>query len=416
MGFCKQAVRMVEWIHAHKELLVYVSMPVTSAFVGWLTNWIAIKMTFYPLKFWGIPPYLGWQGIIPRKAHKMASKSVDLMTAKLIKVEEIFDKVKPQEIARELAEPMKKVTSELVDEVGRTANPTVWDLTPGALREQIAKQVNKETRPLLETTINEIKRNIYQVFDLKSLVIKNLTGENVALLNEMFQRCGRKEFTFIALSGIYFGFPFGMIQMAQWYLYQAPWTVPIVGVLVGYYTNWLALKMIFRPLREKKILGLVKYQGLFLKRQKEVSKEYADIVANKILSPHQVLENFIYGRAAEAFFGVIQSNVIRALAKLEGVAQPILSFAVGSERYEALKELIIHRINEAVPKYATKVEGYLGQAMDLERTLYERLSNLPPEDFEELLRTAFQEDEWILIMVGSALGFGVGLVQMLFIL
>jgi uncharacterized membrane protein YheB (UPF0754 family) len=416
MGFCKQAVRMVEWIHAHKELLVYVSMPVTSAFVGWLTNWIAIKMTFYPLKFWGIPPYLGWQGIIPRKAHKMASKSVDLMTAKLIKVEEIFDKVKPQEIARELAEPMKKVTNELVDEVGRTANPTVWDLTPGALREQIAKQVNKETRPLLETTINEIKRNIYQVFDLKSLVIKNLTGENVALLNEMFQRCGRKEFTFIALSGIYFGFPFGMIQMAQWYLYQAPWTVPLVGVLVGYYTNWLALKMIFRPLREKKILGLVKYQGLFLKRQKEVSKEYADIVANKILSPHQVLENFIYGRAAEAFFGVIQSNVIRALAKLEGVAQPILSFAVGSERYEALKELIIRRINEAVPKYATKVEGYLGQAMDLERTLYERLSNLPPEDFEELLRTAFQEDEWILIMVGSALGFGVGLVQMLFIL
>lgn len=407
---------MVEWIHAHKELLVYLSMPVTSAFVGWLTNWIAIKMTFYPLKFWGIPPYIGWQGIIPRKAHKMASKSVELMTAKLIKVEEIFDKVKPHEMARELAEPMKKVTNELVDEVGRTANQTVWDLTPGAVREQIAKQVNKETGPLLETTINEIKRNIYQVFDLKSLVIKNLTGENVVLLNEMFQRCGKKEFTFIALSGIYFGFPFGMIQMAQWYFYQAPWTVPIVGVIVGYYTNWLALKMIFRPLREKKIMGLVKYQGLFLKRQKEVSKEYADIVANKILSPHQVLENFIYGRAAEAFFSVIQSNVIRALAKLEGMAQPVLSFAVGSERYESLKELIIRRINEAVPKYATKVEGYLGKAMDLERTLYERLSNLPPEDFEELLRTAFQEDEWILILVGSALGFGVGLMQMLFIL
>ncbi|HMY10938.1 MAG TPA: DUF445 domain-containing protein, partial [Turneriella sp.] len=70
---------MSEWIHAHKELLVYLSMPITSAFVGWLTNWIAIKMTFYPLNFWGIPPYIGWQGIIPRKAHKMASKSVELM-------------------------------------------------------------------------------------------------------------------------------------------------------------------------------------------------------------------------------------------------------------------------------------------------------------------------------------------------
>jgi uncharacterized membrane protein YheB (UPF0754 family) len=98
------------------------------------------------------------------------------------------------------------------------------------------------------------------------------------------------------------------------------------------------------------------------------------------------------------------------------MAQPVLSFAVGSERYESLKELVVRRINEAVPKYAIKVEGYLGQAMDLENTLYQRLSTLPPEDFEELLRTAFQEDEWILIMVGSALGFGVGLLQMLFIL
>ncbi|HRP68488.1 MAG TPA: DUF445 family protein [Turneriella sp.] len=406
----------MEWIAAHKEWFVYASMPVTSAFVGWLTNWVAIKMTFYPLKFWGIPPYFGWQGIIPRKAHKMASKSVDLMTTKLIKVEEIFDKVKPAQMAKELAQPMKKVTNELVDEVGRAANPTVWDLTPGALREEIAKQVNKETGPLLESSIQEIKRNILSVFDLKSLVIKNLTGSNVILLNEMFQRCGKKEFTFIALSGIYFGFPFGIIQMLQWYFYQAPWTVPIIGIIVGYYTNWLALKMIFRPLREKKILGLVKYQGLFLKRQKEVSKEYADIVANKILSPHQVLENFIYGRAAEAFFNVIQSNVIRALARVEGIAQPILSFAIGSERYESLKTLIIKRINEAVPTYANTVEGYLGKAMDLEKTLYERLSNLPPEDFENLLRTAFQEDEWILILVGSALGFAVGLVQMFFIL
>lgn len=407
---------MSEWFTANKELLVYLSMPVTSAFVGWLTNWVAIKMTFYPMKFWGIPPYIGWQGIIPRKAHKMASKSVELMTTKLIKVEEIFERVKPQDLAKELAKPMKQVTDELVDEVGRAANPTVWDLTPGAVREQVAKQINKETPALLQDSLQELKRNIYNIFDLKSLVIKNLTGSNVALLNEMFQRCGKKEFTFIALSGIYFGFPFGIIQMAQWYFYQVPWTVPIVGIIVGYYTNWLALKMIFRPLREKKIMGLIKYQGIFLKRQKEVSKEYANIVATKILSPHQVLENFIYGRAADAFFNIIQSNVIKALARVEGFAQPILSFAIGSAKYDSLKSLIIQRINEAVPKYAQSVEGYLGQAMDLENTLYERLSNLPPEHFEELLRTAFQEDEWILILVGSALGFGVGLIQMLFIL
>ena len=65
------------------ELLLYASIPIVSAIVGWGTNVLAIYMTFYPIEFVGIPPFLGWQGIIPSKARKMASKTVDLMTAKL---------------------------------------------------------------------------------------------------------------------------------------------------------------------------------------------------------------------------------------------------------------------------------------------------------------------------------------------
>jgi uncharacterized membrane protein YheB (UPF0754 family) len=52
--------------------IAYASIPVTCGFIGWVTNWLALKMTFYPLRFIGIPPVLGWQGIIPRKAAKIA--------------------------------------------------------------------------------------------------------------------------------------------------------------------------------------------------------------------------------------------------------------------------------------------------------------------------------------------------------
>ena len=30
----------------------------------------------------------------------------------------------------------------------------------------------------------------------------------------------------------------------------------IVGSVIGYATNWLAIKMLFRPLREKRLLGV----------------------------------------------------------------------------------------------------------------------------------------------------------------
>ncbi|MEO0639934.1 MAG: hypothetical protein AAFY70_09425, partial [Bacteroidota bacterium] len=83
------------------EFWQFASIPLISALVGWGTNVLAIKMTFYPLNFWGIKP-LGWQGIIPSKAGEMAGKAVDLLTEKLITIEERFDQIEPERVAEEM--------------------------------------------------------------------------------------------------------------------------------------------------------------------------------------------------------------------------------------------------------------------------------------------------------------------------
>ena len=35
------------------EFSQYLSIPIIAALIGWSTNWLALKMTFYPLEFWG---------------------------------------------------------------------------------------------------------------------------------------------------------------------------------------------------------------------------------------------------------------------------------------------------------------------------------------------------------------------------
>jgi len=55
---------------ANPELWKYLSIPVIAALIGWITNWMAIKLTFYPLDFVGIRPFLGWQGIIPPRPRR----------------------------------------------------------------------------------------------------------------------------------------------------------------------------------------------------------------------------------------------------------------------------------------------------------------------------------------------------------
>lgn len=55
---------------------VYLSMPLVAALIGWFTKLVAIEMMFKPIDFVGfkigkIP--IGWQGMIPRQAPKMAA-------------------------------------------------------------------------------------------------------------------------------------------------------------------------------------------------------------------------------------------------------------------------------------------------------------------------------------------------------
>lgn len=66
--------------------------------------------------------------------------------------------------------------------------------------------------------------------------------------------------------------------MFVWLLYDKPWTLPAGGAVVGYITNWLAIKLIFEPVDPVRI-GPFVLQGLFLKRQDEVRERGATLPA-----------------------------------------------------------------------------------------------------------------------------------------
>ena len=83
----------------------YFIMPFMSGVVGWGTNVLALKMTFHPIEYTGLNwfrikdqpwGFFGWQGIVPTKAAKMASTTVQLMTQKLFKLEDVFKRLDPE--------------------------------------------------------------------------------------------------------------------------------------------------------------------------------------------------------------------------------------------------------------------------------------------------------------------------------
>lgn len=372
-------------------------------------------MTFYPIKFWGIPPFLGWQGIIPRKAYKMANKAVDVITGRLIKIEEIFERVDPVMVEKEIRPMLQTVMRDLTKEIVDQVSPGVWPILPEGLKKQIYAEAEKEIPAAMSSIILGIRKNIYQVFDLKGMVLKKLSGENVKLVVDLFQKVGGPEFRFIEISGLYFGFLLGLVQMVVWYFFPLWWTLPIQGVIVGYLTNWLAINMIFRPFDPTRYV-FVTYQGLFIKRQDQVSELYSNFVAENILNSRNILEEIFYGKAADEVYIMIQRAVIRAFEHTSSAAHPLITMTAGSEKYMAIREKIVKRIIEIAPKSIERIEKYVGEAMDFEDTMARRMKALPVREYESILRTAFQEDELLLIIIGAVLGAVVGLGQAIYML
>lgn len=405
---------MLEALGGAKELLLYASIPVMSAIVGWGTNVLALKMTFYPLDFVGVPPYLGWQGIIPAKAIKMANTTVDMITTKLVGVDEVFDRLDPERVVEELLPGTSAMLAEIIDEVMRTYEPTLWQSLPDYVKAEIYDKASMDARHVIRESLIEIKLRIDELFDLKKMAVEALLADK-AFLNAIFLECGKEEFKLIERSGLYFGFLFGLAQMILWFFYKGQWVLPVMGFLVGYMTNVLALKLIFEPRRPRKV-GPFVLQGMFLKRQHEVAQAYAHMITQNIVNTQNIMRALLHGEASERLTAIIAQQVNVSVERYAGLATPLVRFIVGSDDYETIKRQITESVVASAPTGPIQdIYGYADEALDIERTLRTRLQALPPEQFEGLLRPVFQEDEIKLILVGAALGLAVGVFQLLFI-
>jgi uncharacterized membrane protein YheB (UPF0754 family) len=397
------------------EFWKYVSIPFVAAVVGWVTNWIAIKMTFLPLDFIGIRPFLGWQGIIPGKAIKMATIFVDETMFKLGKLSEVFEQMDPKRIAEHVGRYVEPRLDEYVDDIMQERSPAIWENTPAMIKDQIYAAVRREIPNRVARLMEEIGNNVEELVDLKDMVIGQMVKDK-ALLNRLFLESGAAEFRFLVRSGFYFGFLFGLAQLAVWIFLPAWWVLPIFGLIVGYATNWIALYLIFRPLHPRRV-GPWRVQGLFLRRQAEVAAIWCRIVTHEVLTLHHIIVAMLTGPRADRTRKLIQRHIRPVVDEAVGggLGKALAQVAVGVEGFAQIKESVGQKAVEvSVDPFEDRMFNE-ERAEVVERLMRERMEQMPVEDFQGLLRPCFQEDEWKLILLGGVLGCGAGVAQLLLV-
>ncbi|WP_144820323.1 DUF445 family protein [Marinobacter piscensis] len=395
------------------ELWQYLSIPMIAAIIGWCTNWLAIKMTFFPLEFVGKPPWLGWQGIIPSKAGKMASISVDATISKIGTVREIFEQIDPRVLATHIVHSVDPRLEEYVDELMLREHPTFWENLPASARRIVYERVRRATPQLVDNLVGDVADNIEDLLDMKGMVVERLTTDK-QLLNRTFLECGEAEFRFIVNSGFYFGFLFGLIQMTVWYFFQNWWVLPVFGLMVGWATNWIALNVIFRPLHAIKI-GPFRIQGLFLKRQHEVAESFCHIVTHDILTVSNIINAILEGPSGDRARNMVKQHIKPLVDETAGLGKALTQVAFGPTGFATMRHQVGEKAIEISQEPFDDPVFEVDRARAVESIMVERMRALSPAEFQDLLRPCFQEDEIKLILVGAALGFTAGVCQLIFV-
>lgn len=406
------------WPFQNHHWWKFAIMPFMSALVGWGTNVLALFMTFKPIEYAGVEwfriedqpwGFFGWQGIIPSKAEKMARTTVQLMTSRLFTLEEIFDRLEPEGFYEAAKDGLLILIDEIIQETANESMPTAWYYLPTKVKDEIVLSANEACPKFLVSFIADMKKNIDSVLDLQSMCVE-ICLNNKEKLNKVFQEVGEKEFTFIRRSGFFFGFLFGCCQVSIFLFYDEYWLLPVCGFIVGWITNFLALKVIFRPVEPVQVGKLI-IQGLFLKRQSEVAESFARINCVELLNTEKMWNFILKGPNRGKFQALLRAHSIVFTEQLIGGLRPFALAAMGSEGFAKMKEEVAQKVIEKMPTIIPLTYEYTTAALDLENTIRQRMEELSSKDFEAVLHPAFEEDEMTLIFLGGFLGLLVGVVQ-----
>jgi len=409
-------------------------IPVT-AFVTWAHVWMALKMVFYPINFWGFhvgPVPVGWQGIVPRKAGRISGIITDNTLSKLGSIQEFLQAMDPDDMARIIGEQVGFELEHLIDEVMMDRNAVLWENLPYSIKRRIYAQAHKQLPQVLKELVTELTMNVESLVDMRDMVVSQMEGDR-RLMVRMFLKVGQKEINFIWHISALIGMFFGLFQMVVWFVVPWHWTVPFWAAIWGFLTNWIAIWMVFNPVEPHYIkypqffkrtadhrfpwirpviprIGTYNIQGAFMKRQEEVSDVFASVVTEDLITLKSIMTEMMYGGKKDKTRRIVKRHINEIMET--PLVRTSLQLSLGPKEYAKLKTDLIDRSIEITMVPVSDPAFNASRAQKIYQMFRDRIRDLTPNEFQNLLRPAFQEDEWILIVLGGVTGFVAGLIHL----
>ena len=186
----------------------------------------------------------------------------------------------------------------------------------------------------------------------------------------------------------------------------------LISGAIGWITNWVAIKMLFRPHKEINF-GLFKIQGLIPKRRAEIGSGIANIIQNELISVKDVISNIDREEFSKRLNALIDEVLDKNLKKKVKEKFPFLQMfftdKIAKDVGNTIKDIIMGNQEKIFEIFS----NYAEENIDFEVIISDKISNFSLDKLEEIITLLANKELKHIEVIGAILGMIIGAVQYL---
>jgi len=191
-------------------------------------------------------------------------------------------------------------------------------------------------------------------------------------------------------------------------------SIPLVTALIGWFTNWVAIRMLFRPRNPLKVLGFP-FQGLIPRRQEDLARQTAEIIESEILHQHAI-RNAIQSMDIEPHLRALVERMVDKKLREKLASIPFVGSFINDSTLQMIKKMAVDSLQEELPTIVEKVSEDLESKIQVRHMVQQRIQSLDLDALENIVKRVAEKEFKTIENLGAVLGFLVGLIQVLLLL
>lgn len=181
----------------------------------------------------------------------------------------------------------------------------------------------------------------------------------------------------------------------------------VIGGLIGYITNKVAIKMLFRPVNPVKILFFT-FQGVFPKRKDEMAKSLANTIEQELLNTDTIIAKLL----TEDNIAKMKEYLKESIAsKINDVVPPMAKMFLGDGIETMIQSFIDKDGDKIFDDIIEKLKEQAKDQLDIYEIVKDRIDQLDFVEFEKIIFGLMNRELRHIEVIGLILGSIIGLLQ-----